>query len=247
MKLLKSITDKLDLQKPYALTWDGWDEWHNKTKVEKPAAYFIMETVPNFLATCWRRTTSPFTNFRWYLKARFFDRYHLIHTRLSYGYHDTRERMLYGTFSLLVDYVELELSHMHRESPRPWYSKGIFRIKSFRCVDDGIKHLMWETSLTGPAYAGDHQATTAKEVLDLYFWWTKIRPLRQDPWDLSGSDELWKDKSIKSILSNKNKTKKDKKLEAERAKKCAEIEEAFLAEDNKQLERLIKIRPYLWT
>lgn len=246
MKLLRSLKEYLNLEKPEALTWDGWDEWHDATKAEKPIPYFIMETVPDLFSSLKRKLFSPFTDFRYYVKARFFDRYHLINTRLPYGYHDTRERVLYGMFSLLVDYVELELAHMATTDSkvrRPWWSKGIFRFKSFRCPEDGIQHLLWEASLT----SHDPQAETAREVLDLYFWWTKIRPLRQDPWSISGAETFYKEHGVKSILSDKNKTPEQKKLQAEYAKRSMEIETAFVDEDNMQLERLIKIRTSLWT
>jgi len=78
----------------------------------------------------------------------------------------------------------------------------------------------------------------------LYIWWTKVRPLRKDPWTLSGSDQFWKDKSFSEMLSIKGRDKDLSRLYADRAN---EIEEAYLAEDNKQLERLIKIRHCLWT
>lgn len=244
MKLKNKISNWLNLNKPGALTWDEWNEWHEKTKAAKPIPYFIMETIPDFWNRFIKHITEPYNNVRYYIKARFFDRYHLINTRLPYGYHDTGERMIHGMFSLLVDYVELEISRMdtNTEIKRPFWSKGIFRIKSFRCAQSGIEHLLWEATLDS-TYA---QSRTAQEVLDLYFWWTKVRPQRLDPWVLSGSDEYYKNTKFVSILSDK-KSPKDKKIEQEYAARNSEIEQEYLEEDNRQLERLLKIRMFLWT
>jgi len=248
MKLKNKISNWLNLNKPGALTWDGWDEWHKKTKAAKPIPYFIMETIPDCWNSFTKYITDPYNNFRYYIKARFFDRYHLINTRLPYGYHETGERMMYGMFSLLVDYVEKDLAWKsavfseEQYSKYPWWSRGIFRIKSFRCAQKGVEHLLWEATLD-PQYS---QAKTAQEVLDLYFWWTRVRPQRIDPWILSGSKEFYKDSKIGDIFSNK-KSANYIKLEQEYSARNSEIEQEYLEEDNRQLERLLKIRMFLWT
>ena len=47
--VVKKLQKYYGIDKPYALEWGGWTIWKNKVKSEKPFAYFLTETVPNFL------------------------------------------------------------------------------------------------------------------------------------------------------------------------------------------------------
>lgn len=49
----------------------------------------------------------------WFL-YRFWSKhkYHLIDTKLGYGYHEIDDRLIHGMFELLVDYVEIESGHI---------------------------------------------------------------------------------------------------------------------------------------
>jgi hypothetical protein len=96
-----------------------------------------------------------------------------------------------------------------------------------------------------------HQAEAALEILDLYVWWKFIRPMRKDPMDESGYTEYYNSKykngknSIIDMIEDN-----DEKIDEEWKKcqdKMIEIEESYIKEDDEMLERLIKIRRYLWT
>lgn len=263
MKLIKPFINLFTrlvptLERPDALTWDAWDEWHEETKKSNPRGYWLYETVPVWLDRLQRRIIDPIRDTRAWIRYRTFDKYHVIKTHLKPGYQDFDERCLHGMFNMLVDYVECELAHksaMFVSEDRqqlPWYSKGWLRFKNARRPQIGINHLKWETTLdsqsTPTASRSDWQAEKARDIMDLYHWWKYVRPNRKDPMDLSGWSQLCAERRSRGIqpLSDKGLTKADKKRERECLDKSAAIEQAFEDEDTNQLIRLIKIRKGLW-
>lgn len=264
MKIVKSCKEYFSkyfrpLNKPGALTWDGWDEWHEKAKTDNPWGYWMYETVPVFLDRCRRKITDPINNTRYWIRHRTFDRYHIIKTGLKPGYNGFDERCLHGMFSMLVDFVECESawkSAIFDEEQRktyPWYSKGWLRFKTARVPQAGVDHLKWESTLDSPnlpsGSRSDWQAVKAREILDLYHWWKYVRPHRKDPMDLSGWSQICEEKRARGIkpLSDKGITPADRKRERDALDKTHAIEQAFEDEDTEQLIRLIKIRKEMWT
>lgn len=245
--------------KPKALTWDAWEDWHESTKNSQPWAYWFYETLPNFFSSCKGKITDPIKDTRYWIRVRLLDRYHVINTGLKPGYHEFEERSLHGMFNMLVDYVECELAWKSAifgdadKKKYPWWSKGWFRFKNARMPTCGIDHLKWESTLDSPNLPSggrsDWQAEKARIVLDLYHWWKYVRPLRKDPMDLSGWSDICDEKRKRGIkpLSNKGMTKQDKQREREALDKCQAIEQAYDDEDTEQLIRLVKIRKGLWT
>lgn len=243
-----------DLQKPEAATMDGWDQWHETTKKARPFAYFVAETIPAKTGRIvYRFLTDPINSFRYGLRVRIFDRYHVIKTGLKPGYHDCDERLLHGAFNLLVDYVELELpSTVMKFDPKdekkgkkhPWWSKGWLRFKAYRDPKMGLRHLRWEMGLGSQS---THQAHKAREVWHLYHWWKFVRPLRPDPYDASGWSEFCKNKSMKNIFRDTPRTKEEFEKEREILQLSDDIQNHYDEEDENMLIRLIKIRGNLWT
>lgn len=256
--MLKKIRDKLDLHKPHALGWNEWTKWHETTRKERPWAYFIAETVPEFLRDSCKRITDPINSARSWVRYRVFDRMHVVNTGLAPGYHDSDERMLHGMFSLLVDYVEVELAWMHvvfdktaREHYRhPWWSLGWTRFKSFRDPRAGLDHLRWEMSLDDeklPSHERNpHQAVRAREIWQLYHWWKNIRPKRPDPHDASGWSEYCRKHTLDDILDD-DVSDDDRLVRMEIIDLSREIETSYDEEDEQMLIRLVKIRKSLWT
>lgn len=263
MKVWKKYKDyirkKFNIEKPKAATWDGWNEWHDKTKNKNPRGYFWLETFPNFFEDNWTYVIRQFGDMKRWVRYRTFDRYHIIDTGLEPGFREFDERCLHGCFSMLVDYVEKDLawrSALFSEedySKYPWWGRGLFRVKVSRQPEIGVKHLRWESGLDNPNLSptsrSDYQAERAREILDLYHWWKFVRPLRKDPMDLGGWSAICSEhkQNDKSILSNKNKSNTDRQREREALDKTHAIEQAFEDEDTDQLIRLIKIRQGLWT
>lgn len=88
------------------------------------------------------------------------------------------------------------------------------------------------------------------EIRALYRWWKRERPARKDPLDdrrLKHPPMRWRRVSGTdcSELVPPDEKKYRKYLEVLR--KSAELEEEWQKEDQRQLHRLVDVRPYLWT
>lgn len=87
---------------------------------------------------------------------------------LEPGYHDARERILYGSFAALVDFVEHDAAWEHQRSES---------CPGRRSAEDGIAYLDWCAGLKdGPP----HQVEAGRVAKELYLWWTVERPARPE-------------------------------------------------------------------
>jgi hypothetical protein len=106
----------------------------------------------------------------------------------------------------LQDFVEVELAWWHvvwdeearKQFNSPWYATGWFRWRTWRSPQAGLDHLDWAMTLTNtdwctpedPEYGKPTgQAIRAKEIKELYLWWTVTYRARPDPYDASGWTE----------------------------------------------------------
>ena len=123
--MLKKLKDKLN--KPYAATWEEWDIWNKNSKEKYPFEYFLLETIPDKWNNFTKFFTHPINDFRFYVRSRFFDKYHLVNTGLKPGgYYEVDTRLIHSAFNLLVDYIEVECAHMNslsnkeKKKSKPW-------------------------------------------------------------------------------------------------------------------------------
>lgn len=228
-------------KKPQALEWDAWEVWRKEASSKRPVRYFIAETVLDRL--------QDFVNLPWDLAHslsawwhnRFVAKTHYLKTGLAPGsYHELDERMMHGLFNELREFVESELAHMQSWGENE--KKYVF--KKGRCPEAGVDHLVWASGLKhDEPFVGKKdplrgkptpQAKAAAKMLELYRWWTEVRPNRPDPHDASGWSEHWEKKG-------------NDKAKNAAAKRLQEIEDEYDAEDERMLVRLIKIRKSLWT
>jgi len=258
---IPKLKASLDLNKPAALGWGEWKDWHNQTKAQRPFAYFIMETVPDKFDDFVRFFTKPINDLRYAFRVRVFDRYHVIQTGLKPGYNDCDTRMMHGMFNLLVDFVEIEKAWMHviwdkeerKKHKYPWWSFGWTRLRSFRNPQAGIANLKWEMTLDSDALAPHEQspgqAQSAREIWEIYHWWKFARPARPDPHDASGWTEHCEllRQCGKDLFEFNVETEEERQRGRQCLDQCREIEAAYEAEDDQMLTRLIKIRKSLWT
>lgn len=187
--------------------WDSFKEYHKK---HNPIRYFLNhEFEPMFV---WPITHRVKRVTDW-IKYRTYKRYHIVDTGLEPGYYDTDTKMFHACFNMLKEFVEVEKAHH-------WNWMG----ENLKGKDAGIAHLEWE--MTIPEEWSRDQAKNAREIYELYEWWTIERPNRQDPWDLLNEDE----------------TEYDKKYG-----KMDKLEVKYAKEDQRMFIRLIKIRKALWT
>jgi hypothetical protein len=250
-ELVNRLRTRFGIVKPYALPWGEWDEWNAQTKKEKPFAYFITETLPEFLDKCLNKIPTPIDDIRYYCRNRFYRKSHVLPCYFKPGeYHDLDERLLHGVMNSLVDFVEIEKAYKSRwcnteESKTAKWRNG-------RCPELGLEYLAWEMTLDSEELditeRSDSQAATAREIKEIYDWWKVTRPARPDPYDASGWSEYCRKSEAAgyTIFSNKEKDPELAAMSDLTHKKLREIEAAYDTEDEDMLIRVIKIRRSLW-
>jgi hypothetical protein len=167
-----------------------------------------------------------------------------------------------------VDFVEVESAWSHiawgdkearAKYDPPFYAFGWFRWRTWRCPQAGIDHLDWAMTLTNEEWLEEDekhkaeptgQALRAKEIKELYTWWTVTYRNRPDPYEASG----WTAACEASRIANGGKLnwgqEKDpvlKKASDKAHKLLQKIEAAYEKEDEEMMIRLIKARDSLWT
>jgi hypothetical protein len=185
---------------------------------------------------------------------------------------DVGNRFLPCLFNELVDFVEVELAWWQiawadkadsvKYNP-PFWATGWFRWRTWRCPQAGLDNLDWQRSLrhdTDSGWAeGDPnigkptpQAVKAQEVLDLYRWWKDVYPNRPDAHDAGGWSEYCelkrKEHGETGLSFMKESANPETRALGDAAlMKTHEIEQAYEAEDEEMMIRLIKVRHGLWT
>lgn len=254
--------------KPHSGTCEEWDGWRKVAGANK-IRFWLAEDGLDYLQdfVCW--PVDKIYNLKYYINNRWVTKSHALTAHPSDvkpgTWCDVGNRMLFCLFNELVNFVEIEKAWMHvafddearKKYSTPFWATGWFRWRTWRSPEAGIAHLNWETELTNvdwvpedhPEYGKPtHQAIAAREILELYNWWKTVRPARPDPYDESGWSKLCRQREEKgeSLLS----FSKDEEASAATTKaldKCRELEEAYEAEDEEMLIRLIRVRNSLWT
>ena len=248
-KLFEYIRNRYELNKPYATDSKGWKDWKAQAKAAKPVVYFLCETVPDFINDIAHYIPTPISNIRYYCRNRFYRKTHVLPTGFTPGeYHELDERILYGIMNSLVDYVEVELAYKSRWC-RTEESKTA-KWKNGRCPELGLAHLAWEMTLDDPALdiseRSDTQASTAREVKEIYDWW-KARPNRLDPYDASGWTVICEEARVAGLDFLEHGDDDYESRKSECFKLLRKIEDAYEAEDQDMLIRVIKRRRSFWT
>ena len=265
--------------KPKAETGEGWRVWNKKAKAAHPWRYWLADEGLDILQTIFYWPTDKLYAIKYYINNRWVTRTHALtaHPRdIKPGdWCDVGNRFLPCLFNELVDFVELELAwwHLVWEGPElrkkynmPWWAAGWWRVRTWRCTQAGLDNLAWQSSLvkdeqwgveeTDPEFGQlTPQAVKAKEILDLYTWWTVERPKRVDPHEASGwsaycdagRKELDEDGEPYGLFGREEKTPEEKERVSKMLDECHKIEAAYEDEDEAMMIRLIKIRQGLWT
>lgn len=182
---------------------------------------------------------------------------------------DVGHRFLPCLFSELVDFVEVELAWWHlvwedkekrKKYNAPWWRFGWWNMRLWRCPQAGLDNLAWQANLVrdeqytnkdDPEFGKPtEQAIRAKEILDLYTWWTEVYLKRPDPYEASGWSaycEASRTANGGSLSWGADKSPELKKMSDKSHKLLRKIEEAYEKEDEAMMIRLIKIRGSLWT
>jgi hypothetical protein len=254
-----------------ALTSDGWHEWEVKAKGYNPVRYWIAEealdAIQNFI---WWPVDQIYA-LKYYINNRWISRTHSLtaHPRdIKPGqWQDVGNRFLPCLFNELVDFVEIESAWSHiawgskedrAKYNAPFWASGWFRWRVWRCPQAGLDHLNWAMTLTNTDWCEpDHkdygkptgQAIRAREIKELYIWWTTVYPARPDAHDASGWSaycEAKRDLNDGRLFGSKE-TAELKKQGNQALKLSTKIEKQYADEDEIMMIRLIKARDSLWT
>jgi hypothetical protein len=254
-------------------TSEEWHEWEDRAKSAYPIRWWLAEEGLDHIQKFVYYIPDRLNDIRYYINNRWISHSHSLtaHPRdIKPGsWSDVGNRFLPCLFNELVDFVEIEQAwhtcmwddEACKKYNPPWWRSGWLRWRTWRCPEAGIAHLNWASNLTidkdmgatpGEEGYGEptYQATAAKEIIELYTWWTETYCNRPDPYEASG----WTAACEASRIANGGRLnfgiEKDpaiKKASDEAHKLLQEIEAAYEAEDEAMMIRLIKIRGSLWT
>ncbi len=268
LKLFSWLRKRLGIQKPYALEWGGWEKWENEVKKQRPVAFWFTETLPSAIQDAVEAVVNPVNEIKYHMRNRWVTQTHALVSDLPRGkWYDMDTRILYCLFTELVNFVEIEKAHLHvavcgddqqrKQYQMPWWRRYHWlRWSQWRCAQAGVDYLNWEQTLVlNQSYGvnpGDPkwgkptpQALNAREILELYQWWTVTRPNRPEPEDASGWTEYY---NTHCCDANGNpqwghSSSKQRQL----LRRTQRIERQYDREDEQMMIRLIKVRRSMWT
>jgi hypothetical protein len=253
-------------------TAEEWDEWTTAAQMKHNFRYWLAEEGLDHLQDFVTWPARKINDIRYYINNRWVSHSHALtaHPRdIKPGnWSDVGSRFLPCLFNELVDFVEIEQAWHHcmwsddakTKFETPWWRSGWLRWRTWRCPEAGLEYLRWAEKLTNEEFLEEgekhlaeptYQAKAAKEIIELYTWWTTTYRNRPDPYEVSGWTAYCEAMRVKypgSFFSSLNsKDAEDKKASDKAHKLLQKIEAAYNKEDEAMMIRLIKIRESLWT
>lgn len=253
-------------KKPYALSGPDWKKWEAGVKAKSPLRHWLAEELLDRIQNVVMWPHDKVYNIKYYIVNRWIDQSHALVAHPKHikpgAFMDFSDRMLYCLFDELVDFVEIETAYSNfrwseeKMKDKKWWQAGRWRLRTYRDAEAGLDHLKWAASLTDEEWLPEErkheakptaQAIAAIEIMELYKWWTEIRPNRPDPHDVSGWSELCEKRRGKGFDLFDDDPEEDKDVTRAVLDKNNEIERQYDEEDTEMLIRLIKVRGSLWT
>jgi hypothetical protein len=255
-------------------TSEEWDEWQTAAKGYNPVRYWLAEEGLGYLQDFVTYPIRKIYDVKYYINNRYVTCTHALtahHRDIKPGtWTDVGNRFLPCLFNELVDFVEIEQAWSHiawgnkedrKKYDAPFYATGWWRWRTWRCSQAGLDHLDWAMTLTLDKDMGvdpdnseygkpTGQALRAKEIKELYTWWTTVYPNRPDPHDASGWSaycEMLRNKHGNRWIGISEKDPASRNASTKAMKLLDKIEKAYEKEDTEMMIRLIKIRDSLWT
>ena len=252
-------------------TSEEWDAWYTEAAKAHPIRYWVAEEGLDHLQKFVYYIPDKLNDIRYYINNRWVSHSHALtaHPRdIQPGnWSDVGNRFLPCMFNELVDFVEIEQAWHHciwsdeakTEYEVPWWRKGWLRWRTWRSAEAGMEYLRWAETLTNEEFLEEgekhkaeptYQAKAAKEIIELYTWWTVTYRNRPDAYDASGWSEYCEASRIANggkLSWSGDKSPELKAMSDAAHKTLQEIEAAYEAEDEAMMIRLIKIRGSLWT
>jgi hypothetical protein len=257
--------------KPNCGTCEEWDAWEATAKVAHPVRWWIVEEGLDYLQTIVCYIPDKLNDVRYYINNRWVSHSHALtaHPRdIKPGsWSDVGNRFLPCLFNELVDFVEIEQAWHHcmwsdeakTEFEVPWWRSGWLRWRTWRCPEAGMEYLKWASTLTNEEFLDKdkkheavptYQATSAKEIIELYTWWTVTYRNRPDPYEASGwtaACEAQREANGGKLSFSTPKDPALRKTQDKAHKILHKIEKDYAKEDEEMMIRLIRIRESLWT
>lgn len=253
-------------------TAEEWNEWTTRAQMKHNFRYWVAEEALGDIQDFVTWPIRSLYSIKYYINNRWVSRTHSLtaHARdIKPGdWCDVGNRFLPCLFNELVDFVEIEQAWSHiawgdktarAKYDPPFWASGWFRWRTWRCPQAGVDHLDWEMTLTNEEFLDEDkkgeavltsQAIRAKELKELYTWWTVTYRNRPDPHDASGWSaycESLRNEHGDNWIGMNPKDPASKKASNKAMKLLSKIEKAYEKEDTAMLIRLIKIRQSLWT
>jgi hypothetical protein len=254
--------------KPISETSDGWRQWNKEAKKQHPIRYWLAEEgldkiqkfinfIPDRLYAC-----------KYYINNRWVTKTHALTASPSDiprgEWRDVGNRFLPCLFNELRDFVEVELAWWHiawsdtsekKKYNAPFWATGWWRWRVWRCPQAGLDNLAWQMEVTNADFLPEdqkhlavptQQAINAQEIHKLYNWWVNVRPMRPDPFEISGWSKYCADKR-KKFDDALGLFAEDDVDTSEMTKIIDKLEQDYEQEDEDMMIRLIKVRHALWT
>lgn len=252
--------------KPHAASGSGWRQWDEEAKAKHPIRFWLAEELLDRIQNTIMWPYDRVYDIKYYIINRWIDESHALVAHPKHikpgQYMDLPERILICLFDELADFVEIECAYNHirwdsdEVKKKRWWQAGRWRTRTYRDAKAGIEHLKWAMSLTDEEWLPEDkkheakptkQAIAAKETIDLYKWWTEVRPNRPDPHKVSGWSEYCDSRRDRDIGFMEDDPNEDREKTRAILDKSHEIERAYETEDTEMLIRLINVRKSLWT
>ena len=253
-------------------TSEEWDEWTTRAQMKHNFRYWLAEEGLDYLQKAVYFIPDQIHSVKYYINNRWVTRTHSLtaHAQdIKPGqWQDVGNRFLPCLFNELVDFVEIETAWSHiawgekedraKYNP-PFWASGWWRWRVWRCPQAGLDHLDWAMTLTNEEFLEEGkkgeavptgQALAAKEMKELYTWWTVTYRARPDAYDASGWTEYCEASRIANggkLSWGGDKSPEMKKQSDKAHKLLQKIEAQYEKEDEAMMIRLIKIRQSLWT
>ena len=251
-------------------TSEQWDEWRTTAQMKHNFRFWIAEEALDAIQNFFCYPGDKLNDIRYYINNRWVSKAHALTADprdiRPGSWCDVGNRFLPCLFKELVDFVEVEQAWhycMWNDEERkkfnvPWYRSGWLRLRTWRCPEAGLAYLNWAATLTNREFISEgekeeptYQATAAKEIIELYTWWTTVYRNRPDPYEASGWTEYCEESRAAnggSLSWSGHKDNPELRAKSDAAHKALrEMEEAYEKEEEAMMIRLIKIRQSLWT
>ena len=260
-------------------TSQQWSVWTKAAKAKHPIRFWLAEEGLSMLQNVVMSPVDAIYNVKYYINNRWITKSHSLTANpkdIKPGeWRDVGNRFLPCMFNELVDFVEIESAWSHiawgskeqrAKYNTPFYASGWFRWRVWRCPQAGLDHLDWAMTLKMDDQWGvdkdsanygkpTNQAIVAREIKELYTWWTTVYPNRPDPMDASGWSAICEARRQRNLAEGKksmwssfvDKTPAEKKESTKALNLSRKIEAAYEKEDEAMMIRLIKVRNSLWT